>query len=179
MQKNHKTHVGKSKEELEDSNVEKVVKIDRVTKVVKGGKRLAFRSFVIVGDKKGSVGYGLGKAREVPKSIKKAIERANKDLKKVNIINNTLPHEIIGEFASTKVIMRPASQGTGIIAGSAAKIIFQVLGIKDIVAKIHGARNPINVAKATMNGLSQLLVLSDVEKARGVKLPVYIKEGAK
>eukprot|EP01048_Picozoa_sp_COSAG05_P036739 COSAG05_NODE_16721_length_340_cov_0.751037_1_plen_83_part_01 len=83
MQKNHKTHVGKSKEELEDSNVEKVVKIDRVTKVVKGGKRLAFRSFVIVGDKKGSVGYGLGKAREVPKSIKKAIERANKDLKKV------------------------------------------------------------------------------------------------
>ena len=118
----------------EKSFIEKIIKIDRVTKVVKGGKRLAFRAFVVIGDKKGNVGYGLGKAREVPRAIKKALDKANKDLNKIIIVNNSVPHEIIGQYSSTKVIIKPASQGTGIIAGGAAKVIFEVSGIKNIVS---------------------------------------------
>ena len=157
----------------QNKNFEKVIKIDRVTKVVKGGKRLAFRAFVIVGDKNGRTSFGLGKAREVPRSIKKAIDRANKDLKSYNIVNGTIPHEIIGKFSSSLVIMRPASEGTGIIAGGAAKTIFESLGVRNIVAKVHGSRNPLNVAKATVDGLSKLLNLNEVQEARGIQIPVF------
>ena len=159
--------------EEQNKNFEKVLKIDRVTKVVKGGKRLAFRAFVIVGDKDGRTAYGLGKAREVPRAIKKALEKANKDLKSYNLVEGTIPHEIVGKFSSSKVIMRPASEGTGIIAGGAAKTIFESLGIRNIVAKVHGSRNPLNVAKATIDGLSKLLKLKDVEESRGIQIPVF------
>ncbi|MEK9658126.1 MAG: 30S ribosomal protein S5 [bacterium] len=164
------------KNEDSSDTLEKVLKIDRVTKVVKGGKRLAFRAFVVVGDKNGNVSYGLGKAREVPKAIKKAIEKAHKSLININVVDTTLPHPIIGKFASTKVIMKPAGEGTGIIAGSSAKVIFEAVGIKNIVAKIHGARNKINVAKATMAGLTQLLDVKQVESLRGVQIPVFLKK---
>ena len=120
--------------------------------------------------------FGIGKARDVPTSIKKAIDKAYKSLTKINIINGTLPHTITGKFGSTKVLMKPASDGTGIIAGSSAKIIFEAAGIENIVAKIYGARNSINIALATLNGLTTLLSVNEVEALRKTKIPVYFNK---
>lgn len=158
-----------------DKNLEKVIKISRVTKVVKGGKRLAFRSVVVVGDRKSNVSFGIGKARDVPTSIKKAIDKAYKSLFKVYIVDSTIPHEVLGKFGSTKVLIKPAKYGTGVIAGSSAKIIFEAAGIENIVAKVYGSRNPINVALATLNGLNSLLSVNEVESRRNVKLSIYQK----
>lgn len=160
-------------QQQEEQLMEKVIKIDRITKVVKGGKRLAFRAFVVVGDMSGRVSYGLGKSKEVPSAIKKAIEKAKKNMKPINVVEGTIPHEIEGKFGASKVILRPAKPGTGVIAGGSVRILLEALGLKDVVAKALGAGSTINAAKAAMDGLLRLRDIEEEEKMRGKKLPVY------
>ena len=157
---------------------EKIIKINRVNKVVKGGKRLAFRVLVIVGDQKGSAGYGIGKSREVPLSIQKALQVAKKSLITFNFSNGTIPHEVKGKYGSTRVLIFPAPSGTGVIAGGAVKILLEAIGLKDVVAKTYGSRNPINSVKATIQGLLQCKSLEEECKVRGKRLPVYISASA-
>jgi len=157
----------------EDSIVEKVIKIDRINKVVKGGKRLAFRAFVIAGDQNGKVGLGLGKSKEVPAAIKKGVEKARKHLVNINIVNGTLPHEVIGEYGSARVILKPARPGTGVIAGGAVRILLESLGLKNVVAKSLASRNPINCARAALVGLQQCKDLKSESAIRGKQLPVF------
>ncbi|MCP4049550.1 MAG: 30S ribosomal protein S5 [bacterium] len=160
--------------------LEKVIQIDRVTKVVKGGKRLAFRAFVIAGNQNGQVGYALGKSKEVPVAIKKGVDKAKKKFMKINIVNGTIPHEVLGEYGASKVVMKPARPGTGVIAGGSIRILLEAAGVKNIVAKSIGASNSINAAKAALNGLLQCRDLDRECKRRGKMLPVYqVKEKVK
>ena len=160
----------------ESPYMEKVIRINRVTKVCKGGKRLAFRALVIVGDQKGKVSIALGKSTEVPGAIKKGIERAKKSLQSVNIVEGTLPHEIMGVFGSAKVIMKPASPGTGVIAGGSVRILLEAAGLKNVVAKSLGSDNPINTARAALQGLAALRSKEQEEANRGKRLPIrYVK----
>jgi small subunit ribosomal protein S5 len=156
-----------------DEIVEKVIKIGRVNKVVKGGKRLAFRALVISGDLKGRVGYGLGKAKEVPAAIKKGIEKSRRNLVSVNIVDGTLPHVVVGKYGASRVLLRPARKGTGVIAGGAVRILLETVGFTDVVAKSSGSGNPINTIKATLDGLLQCKKLEDEVKLRGKSLDVY------
>lgn len=149
---------------------DRVVKINRVAKVVKGGRRFKFSSLVVVGDGKGQVGFGLGKAGEVPVSIAKAVEAAKKNMIKVPLRGNTLPHPVIGIFGAAKVLMRPASPGTGIIAGGAVRAVMDVAGVHDVLTKIIGTHNPHNVLYATFNGFRSLLNEEEVVRLRG-KMP--------
>ncbi len=137
--------------------IDRVVYINRVCKVTKGGKRFKFSAVVVVGDQNGTVGVALGKAREVPEAIRKAVEKAKRNACRIPIVNNTIPHPIVGEFGSTKVVMRPAAEGTGVIAGGAVRAVLEVAGIKNILAKCVGSRNPYNSALATLNGLQRLM----------------------
>jgi small subunit ribosomal protein S5 len=149
---------------------EKVVAINRVTKVVKGGRRFRFTALVVVGNRQGVVGFGTGKAQEVPDAIKKAIENAKKNLMTVPMVKETIPHETVGRFGASQVVMRPASPGTGINAGSAARIVFDLAGVNDILTKILGSRTPVNVVRATFKGLESLRTADEVAKLRGVQV---------
>lgn len=152
----------------EDLNLkDKVVYINRVAKVVKGGRRFSFSALVVVGDENGIVGVGKGKAAEVPEAIRKAIEQAKKRLIKVPIVDGTIPHRIIGKYGANTVVMNPAKKGTGLIAGGPVRAVFEVCGIHDIVAKTLGSHNPFNSVKATINGLSNLKDPESVFKLRG------------
>jgi small subunit ribosomal protein S5 len=140
----------------ESNLLDKVVHISRVAKVVKGGRRFSFSALVVVGDGNGTVGFGLGKAREVPEAIRKAVEHAKRSLVSFPLVDGTIPHETIGRFCSGSVFMKPASEGTGIIAGGAVRSIMEVSGIKNVLTKCIRTSNPHNVLKATLQGLSQL-----------------------
>ena len=149
---------------------EKVVKINRVAKVVKGGRRFSFNAIVVVGDGNGHVGVGLGKANEVMNSVNKGKENAKKSVVRVPIVNGTLPHAIIGKYGAGRVMLKPASPGTGIIAGGAIRAIMEQVGITDVLAKILGTRNPHNVIKATMNGLENLEDATEIARRRGISI---------
>lgn len=146
---------------------DKVIFINRVAKVVKGGRRFSFSALVVVGDGEGTVGVGKGKATEVPEAIRKAVEQAKKSLLKFPLREGTIPHRIIGKFGSGTVVMNPAQKGTGLIAGGAARAIFEVSGLQDVVAKSLGSHNPFNTVKATINGLLNLKDPDSVIKLRG------------
>ena len=148
---------------------EKVVHINRVAKVVKGGRRFSFNAIVVVGNGNGYVGIGLGKANEVTDSISKGFENAKKNLVRIPIYKNTIPHEILGKYGAAKVFLKPASQGTGVIAGGAVRAIMEAAGIRDILAKSIGSSNPHNVVKATMVALKSLDNVLSITKKRGIK----------
>ncbi len=152
----------------EDSEFEdKVIHINRCAKVVKGGRRFSFAAIVVVGDKKGQVGVGLGKAGEVPEAIKKAGKQAKKNLIKVPLEGNTIPHEILGHFGASRVLLKPAPEGTGIIASSSVRAILEVAGIQNILTKSIRRDNPHNVVRATLAGLEGLRSFAEIAKARG------------
>ena len=148
---------------------EKVVSISRVAKVVKGGRTFRFSAVVVVGDGAGHVGVGNGKAAEVPDAIKKAIEEAKKNLIEVPVVGTTIPHEFVGEFGSAKVMLKPAAEGTGIIAGGSVRPVIELAGYRDIRTKVIGTNNPRNVVYATIEGLKNMQTLEQVAKKRGLK----------
>lgn len=155
------------REQKEDLYQDKVISIARVAKVVKGGRRFSFSALVVVGDGKGKVGFGLGKANEVPDAIRKGSDQAKKHLIDVSTAHGTIPFEVDGKFGSAKVVMFPAKKGKGIIAGGSVRVIVELAGIEDIVCKVHGTRNPKNVVRAVFDGLSQLQSISEYSRKRG------------
>ena len=152
-----------TEKELKDQ----VIAIKRVTKVVKGGKNLSFSALVVVGDQAGRVGYGLGKAKEVPAAIRKGLDRAKKSMIEVPMLGSSIPHAVLGRFGSGQVMLRPASEGTGVIAGGAVRAVMESAGIRDVVTKSIGSPNPHNVVRATFEGLARLRSAHDVARVRG------------
>jgi small subunit ribosomal protein S5 len=146
---------------------EKLVTVNRVSKTVKGGKQFAFTALTVVGDGAGRVGFGYGKAREVPQAIAKAMDRARKNMMTIPLRGTTLQHEIWGVHGATRVFMRPASDGTGVIAGSAMRAVFEVAGVQNVLAKALGSRNPINMVRATMDGLKRMSLPNEMAAKRG------------
>ncbi|TAL05724.1 MAG: 30S ribosomal protein S5 [Chloroflexota bacterium] len=149
---------------------ERVVQINRVAKVVKGGRRFSFSAVIVVGDGAGHVGVGLGKAGEVPESIRKGVEDAKKNLIRIPMVGTTIPHEVRVEFGASSVLLKPASQGTGVIAGGSVRAVVESAGIRDILSKVHGSTNPVNVTRATMEALRSLHSAEELGARRGVVL---------
>ena len=158
------TYIDPSQLELED----RVVSINRVTKVVKGGRRLRFAAIVIVGDKNGHVGFGTGKAQEVPEAIRKAVEDAKKNLITVPMVGSTIPHEVIGTFGAGRILLKPAEEGSGSAAGGAVRAVIELSGVGDVTSKSLGRNTPINVIRATIDGLKQLKTAESVSEMRGI-----------
>lgn len=157
-------------EDKSDGLREKMISVNRVTKVVKGGRILSFAALAVVGDGDGGIGMGQGKSREVPLAVQKAMEKARRNMFKVSLKNGSFHHAVIGRHDSSKVLIQPASPGTGIIAGGAMRAIFEVMGVTDVLAKCIGSTNPYNVVRATLNGLQQMMTPSEVAAKRGKRI---------
>jgi len=155
--------------------IEKIVYLNRVAKVVKGGRRFSFSALVVVGDGNGSVGFGLGKANQVPDAIRKASDRAKKDMQKVELLDGTIPYQVLGRFGAGHVMLKPASKGTGIIAGGPVRAVMEAAGVHDILTKAIGTNNPHNVLRATFEGLRGLRSAEDVGRMRGKKITIKRK----
>ena len=154
-------------EKKENEYIERVVHIGRITKVVKGGRRFRFSALVIIGDGKGKIGFGTGKAAEVPDAISKATAAAKKNMVKVSLKDTTIPHEVLGVYGAGKVVLKPAAQGTGVIAGGPVRAVLELAGITDILSKSLGSTTPVNVVRATIEGLKQLETIEQVAARRG------------
>lgn len=164
----------RAKEGIQEDLIEKIVFINRVAKVVKGGRRFSFSAIVVVGDGKGKVGYGLGKANQVPEAIRKGIDQARKNMQSVFLTTASIPHDVIGKFKSGSVMLKPASDGTGVIAGGAVRAVLEAVGVQNILTKCLGSNNPHNLVKATVDGLRKLRTAEQVAKLRNLKVEEMI-----
>lgn len=156
----------------ESTLIEKLVSVRRTAKVVQGGRIFGFAALVVIGDGNGRIGYGTGKSREVPTAIQKAIEQGKRNMMKISLKNSTVYHPLVGKFGATKIIMLPAGEGTGLIAGGAVRAVCEVMGIKDVLSKCIGSRNPINVVRATVKALEEMTTPDKIMVKRGVKILV-------
>ncbi len=159
-----------ARQQMEDTGlIDKVVRINRVAKVVKGGRNFTFSALVVVGDGEGSVGYGLGKAKEVPEAIKKGLDKAKRNMVKISLLDGTVPFEVVGKAGAGRVLLKPASPGTGLIAGGGIRAVLEAVGVTDILTKCIGTHNTQNIVRATMAGLQSLCTKEEVAKRRGLR----------